>query len=157
MTRKIDRGVRARHALRHLAPAGLVLGTLLLPRTGAAAGPIRAPRVPPCSATRPAVKAQPPPSTTVATIEQAYTCLLTHYPTGQTLDDRVLLHGAMVGLITDLVQRGVDQSTAVLPALRGDHNANWQAFRRTYLSIAARLPHDARTQQSLARATIAGL
>jgi carboxyl-terminal processing protease len=94
---------------------------------------------------------------TVATVEQAYFCLLAHYPAGQTLDDRTLLHGAMVGLIGYLLQQGLDQPDAVLPALHGDRRADWHTFGRTYVRIAARLPQDVRTQQALARATIAGL
>ncbi len=156
-TRKINRGAWARRALRHTALVALVLGTLLLPRTRATAGPIRAPRVPPCGAAQPSATAQTLPPTTVATIEEAYTCLLAHYPSGPALDDRVLLHGAMVGLITDLMRRGLDQPTAMLPALHGDHAADWRAFRAAYLAIAARLPRNPRVQQNLARATIAGL
>lgn len=153
MTRTINRGPQPWRVPRHLALAAVVLGTLLVPHLGATDGPSRAPRVLPCSASQPAVTTP----TMVATIEQAYTCLLAHYPTGPTLDDRVLLHGAMVGLIADLVQQGVDQPNAVLPALSGDRVADWLAFRRTYLAIAARLPRDAHAQQALAQATIAGL
>src|SRR2546426_1013999 len=43
--------------------------------------------------------------TTLATIEQAYWCLFDHYVTGKTLDDRLLLHGALSGLIQELLRR----------------------------------------------------
>jgi carboxyl-terminal processing protease len=143
-------------ALRTLTLVGLVLATTLAPRLSTAAGPSLALDAPPCSDSLPGITAQALP-TTVVTIEQAYGCLLAHYPTGPTVDDRVLLHGAMVGLIGYLLQQGLDQPDAVLPALYGDRRADWQAFGRTYVRIAARLPRDVRTQQALALATIEGL
>src|SRR5581483_5290301 len=139
--------------IRHLVALGLLLAAALAPRGAATAGSIRAAGVAPCSATQPA---PPLPPTSVTTIEQAYTCLLMHYPTGSALDDRLLLRGAMVGLVTELLRQGRDQPGAVLPDLHGDHASDWQAFRRAYLAVAARLP-DARSRQSLARATLAGL
>ncbi len=100
---------------------------------------------------------QAPVPTSVITIAQAYACLLVHYPTGATLDDRLLLHGAMAGLIADLLQHGQDQPGAVLPALHGNPTLDWRSFHQTYTAIAARLPQDEPTQEGLAQATIAGL
>lgn len=137
----------------HLTLLCLLLTGILAPCSAAAAGAVHAARLASCSATQPAPPLQP---TGVATIEQVYSCLLMHYPTGPALDDRLLLRGAMVGLVTELMRQGRDQAGAVLAALHGDHAADWQAFRHTYLAIAARLP-DARSRQSLARATITGL
>jgi carboxyl-terminal processing protease len=62
--------------------------------------------------------------TTLTTLEQAYWCLFAHYVTGKTLDDRVLLHGAFSGFVQELLRRGVDQPTALLPALSGDRQAD---------------------------------
>ncbi len=71
-----------------------------------------------CVATTPGA---PPPlsPTTLTTLEQAYWCLFDHYVTGKTLDDRVLLNGAFSGFVQALLRRGVDQPTAMLPALSG--------------------------------------
>jgi carboxyl-terminal processing protease len=157
MTRHAEDWTWSRHALHRVVLLGLMVVVLCAPSADAAAGSASPPNAPTCSTARPGATGQPLPSTTVATIEEAYTCLLAHYPTGPILDDRLLLHGAMAGLITELLQLGADQPTAVLPALGGNPTADWQAFRRTYLTIAARLPRDERIQQGLAQATIAGL
>ncbi len=106
-----------------------------------------------CSVTSQTVTAK----TSVGTIGEAYTCLLAHYPTGATLDDRVLLQGAMAGVIGQLVQDGLDQPTAVLPELSGDRAVDWQAFRRNYGAIVAHLPRDGHIQEHLAQAAIAGM
>jgi carboxyl-terminal processing protease len=97
------------------------------------------------------------PPTTVTTIAQVYACLLAHYPTGSTLDDRVLLHGAMAALATDLARHGWDQSAAVLPPLHGTPAADWRAFRQTYAIIAAGLPRDGRIRAGVAQAAINGM
>jgi carboxyl-terminal processing protease len=132
--------------------AGLCVSMPMPPvRAAAAAG--RPAGVVPCGA---AVIAAPTP-TSLTTIEQAYNCLLAHYPSGQSLDDRVLLHGAMVGLVNALTQRGLDTSVAVLPALRGDHTSDRQAFSRMYTAIMRHLPKVPSIRESLAQAAIAGL
>jgi carboxyl-terminal processing protease len=156
MTIPITRRVRAQRPRHYLALAALLSVILLTPRLGMAAAPSATPGGPACSADQP--QAAPPfPPPTMATIAEAYSCLLAHYPTGDALDDRVLLHGAMVGLVSYLLQQGLDQPDAVLPALTGNRSADWQAFRQTYVRIAARLPHHARVQQGLVRAAITGL
>jgi carboxyl-terminal processing protease len=101
-----------------------------------------------------------PPSlkpTTLTTIEQAYWCLFDHYVTGKTLDDRTLLNGALSGLIQELLRRGLDQSSAMLPALTGDRRSDWQAFSTMYQQVSAALPQDTRLQQALAAATMQGM
>jgi carboxyl-terminal processing protease len=102
----------------------------------------------------------PPPSlrpTTLTTLEQAYWCLFDHYVTGKTLDDRVLLNGAFIGLEQALLRRGVDQSTARLPALSGDRQADWHTFGTVYQHVIQALPQDASLQQDLAAATMQGM
>lgn len=102
---------------------------------------------------------QPPPltPTTLTTIEQAYWCLFDHYVTGKTLDDRILLKGASSGLIQELLRRGIDQSSAMLPALTGNRQSDWQAFSVMYQQVSAALPQDASLQQALAAATMQGM
>ena len=102
---------------------------------------------------------QPPPlkPTTLTTIEQAYWCLFDHYVTGNTLDDRILLSGASSGLIQELLRRGIDQPSAMLPALTGNRQSDWQAFSRMYRQVSAALPQDTDLQQALAAATMQGM
>jgi carboxyl-terminal processing protease len=95
--------------------------------------------------------------TTLATIEQAYWCLLDHYVTGKTLDDRLLLNGALSGFIQELLCKGMDQSLAMPPALSGDRQADWQAFSTVYQRVSAALPQDASLQQTLAAAAMQGM
>jgi carboxyl-terminal processing protease len=95
--------------------------------------------------------------TTLTTLEQAYWCLFAHYVTGQTLDDRVLLNGAWSGFVQELLRRGVDQPTALLPALSGDRQADWHSFGSVYQRVMQALPQDASLQQDLAAATMQGM
>lgn len=95
--------------------------------------------------------------TALTTIEQAYWCLFDHYVTGKTLDDRLLLNGAFNGFIQELLRRGMDQSTAMLPALNGDRQTDWQAFSTMYQQVSAALPRDASLQQALAAAAMQGM
>jgi carboxyl-terminal processing protease len=101
----------------------------------------------------------PPPSTptTLSTLEQAYWCLLDHYVTGKTLDDRVLLDGAFSALVQELLNKGLDQSTAMSPVLSGDRQADWSAFREVYQRVSNALPHHADLQQDLVTATMRGM
>jgi carboxyl-terminal processing protease len=135
-----------------LVIAGLCV-SMPMPRVRAVASAGRPAGAVPCGA---AVTTAPAP-TSLSTIEQVYNCLLAHYPSGQSLNDRVLLHGAMVGLVDALTQQGLDTSVAVLPALRGDPTSDWQAFSRMYTAIAQHPPKAPSIRESLAQAAIAGL
>lgn len=95
--------------------------------------------------------------TTVDTIGQAYRCLLDHYVSGAALDDRVLLAGAFAGLAQELARRRLDRPDATAPALRGDRDLDWNAFRAAYRRITDRLPADPQVRQAVAAATITGL
>lgn len=107
-----------------------------------------------CSAPTNGEQPAPLTPTTLTTIEQAYWCLFDHYVTGKTLDDRILLKGASSGLIQELLRRGIDQPSAMLPALTGNRQSDWQAFSTIYQQVRAALPQDASLQQALAAATM---
>jgi carboxyl-terminal processing protease len=110
-----------------------------------------------CVALDPANKAPAPASTTLSTLEQAYWCLLDHYVTGKTLDNQVLLEGAFGALVQELLRKGLDQATAMLPALSGDRQADWQVFSTAYQKVSQALAADADLQQDLAAATMQGM
>lgn len=93
-----------------------------------------------------------PASSSIHTIKQAYNCILDNYPAA--LDPRSLLQHAMGGMVNYLVQHHQDQPGAVLPALTGDRQADWQAFERTYTTMTAHLSSN---QQDLVAAAIAGM
>src|SRR5258708_6008149 len=65
-----------------------------------------------------------PAPSSIHTIKQAYNCILDNYPTA--LDSRSLLQHAMSGMVNYLVQHHQDQRNAVLPALTGNRQADWQ-------------------------------
>lgn len=135
-------------ALIVLVALGLAVGVQIATRP-AAAGPL-------CQQNGVARGGRPSPSS-VTTIEQAYDCVLAHYPTGTTLDDRLLLRGAMAGLVDYLTRHGIDQAAAVLPALSGDRRADWRAFSRTFAAVLSRVPRHPDVRHDLVVATIDGL
>jgi carboxyl-terminal processing protease len=113
------------------------------------------PRPPACSSEFPP---QPPPPkpTTVTTIGQAYYCIFANYFSGPVLDSRDLLVPAFASLTQELQRRGLDQSGATLPALRGNKDLDWAAFSRVYEQISAKLPDDT-ARQAVAAATLSAM
>ncbi|EFH82435.1 S41 family peptidase [Ktedonobacter racemifer] len=93
-----------------------------------------------------------PAPSSIHAIKQAYNCILDTYPT--VLDPRSLLQHAMSGMVNYLVQQHQDQRSAVLPALTGDRQVDWQAFERTYTTMTAHLSSN---QQGLVAAAITGM
>ncbi|GHO49031.1 hypothetical protein KSX_71940 [Ktedonospora formicarum] len=90
-----------------------------------------------------------PAASSIHTIKQAYNCILDTYPTA--LDHRKLLQHAMSGMVNYLVQQHQDQRSAVLPALAGDRQQDWQAFEQTYATMTT---HHSLNQQKLVAAAI---
>ncbi|MFL6126962.1 S41 family peptidase [Actinophytocola sp.] len=109
------------------------------------------PRPAACTSTLPPT---PPPltATTVDTIGQAYFCIADHYVDGA---GSTLFAGAFAGLTQELHRRGIDTATATMPALTGDPDADWSAFRERYQAVVAPLP--AALRQPLAEAALRGL
>jgi carboxyl-terminal processing protease len=105
---------------------------------------------------------QPPPPpeskpTTVATIGQAYYCILDNYFAGPVLDNRSLLVAAFAGLTQELLRRGLDQPQATLPPFSGKSSKiddDWAAFSQVYVQITAKLPADPAVRQAVAEATM---
>ena len=95
--------------------------------------------------------------TTVTTIGQAYHCVFDNYVTGPILDSRTLLVPAFTAVTQELQRRGLEQSTATLPALTGRRDQDWAAFRRTYEQVVAKLPADATVRQAVAGAAIGAM
>ena len=124
---------------------------------GQAASPA-AHRPPACSVLTPTSPPPPPVApTTDVTLAQAYYCLIDHYFSGATLDDRVLLTGAFTGLVEKLGKLGLDRSDAVMPALTGRRDGDWAAFSAAYRRLLAEATTDPATRQQLAGATMAGM
>jgi carboxyl-terminal processing protease len=158
----------ARPTTRKLRIAAVAVGAVAL--IGAAplayAGQFRA-DVTTSSTTAPACVSrgsQPPPTapptpkpTTVTTLQQAYYCILTNYYAGPVMDDRTLLVGAFTRFTAELMSRGVDQATATLPKLTGDHQQDWDGFADMYRQVLKGLPNDAVLQQAVAAATMQGM
>jgi carboxyl-terminal processing protease len=130
---------------------------VFLPDAAPAGRPAFAAPNPTSLCTAPTGPPVPVTPTTVDTIGQAYRCLLDHYVTGPSLDDRVLLTGAFAGLAQELARRRLDRPDATAPALHGDRDGDWTAFRAAYRRLTDRLPADPQVRQAVAAATLTGL
>lgn len=118
--------------------------------TGAATG-----RPPACA--RPSGDPPERTETSVTTIGQAYHCVFDNYVRGPILDPRTLLVPAFTAVTQELQRRGLEQSTATLPALTGRRDQDWAAFRRTYEQVVAKLPTDATVRRAVAGAAIGAM
>jgi carboxyl-terminal processing protease len=90
----------------------------------------------------------------VDVVEQGYRCILQHYITGKTLDDRVLLRGAFKEIAQSLP---ANLSDMTLPSLLGDRDVDWQIFANTYGAIALLLSQTPSVQQALAELALFGM
>ena len=90
----------------------------------------------------------------VAIVEQGYRCILSHYITGKTVDDRTLLRGAF-----DEITGSLPASFAgfTLPSLLGDRDVDWQLFADEYSTIALLLPQTATIQHALVELALFGM
>src|SRR5882757_9717959 len=121
-------------------------------------GGLQAPACPPpVSPGQPLSHPPPITATTVATLGQAYSCVLDNWADGTTLDDRVLITGAFAGLTQELQQRGLDQATAMPPALTGNHNSDWTSAGPVLQRVIDALPADPQVRQAVLAAAMNGL
>jgi len=125
--------------------------------TAAASGQQAGQPPPPCQAVAAGAPPSQPQPTSIATVEQAYYCIFSHYFSGATLDDSVLLTGAFEGFTLELRRRGLDQAAAMLPALSGDRDSDWMAFSNVYQRVISDLPDDPQLRQALVTATMNGM
>lgn len=137
----------------------MVAGGLLVTTQNASADPVPAAaptdRPTACVPQDPANPQPPAPApTSVDTVAQAYYCILDHYYGGARLDDRQLLQYAFQAVVRKLRERGADQPNAVLPALSGDHDADWPVFARRLQEVLDAVPDG---QEELAVAAVQGL
>ncbi|WP_380282169.1 S41 family peptidase [Kitasatospora purpeofusca] len=148
--------------------AGLALlatSGLAVPGTTASAGPLSGAAVAARAtsgtgqACTPAVDGPPRPQkpTTVATLRQAYRCILDHTYRGPVIDDRVLLQAAFKKITQELQSRHQDLPIATLPKLTGRRDADWNAFAGKYQAVLDALPNDPALRQALASAAIEGM
>ncbi|HWE63638.1 MAG TPA: hypothetical protein VHB98_18140, partial [Chloroflexota bacterium] len=135
----------------------LLLGALVLPwlyRTAARAAVPAQVTLPKCKVINTPKDLLTGASTDLAIVEQGYQCLLQHYSSGKTLDDRTLLRGAFNELAQSLP---ADVSGITLPPLLGDRDVDWQIFANTYGAIALLLAQTATVQQALAELSLFGM
>jgi carboxyl-terminal processing protease len=150
----LNRVRRRARVLTFVGAAGVVLSILIAPAARAVAGYPSIDAPPACGSAAPAANA----TTSLNTVAEAFACVLDRYPYGPAIDDRMLLRGAMAGMVTYLAKQGLDQTNAILPALTGNREADWRTFARSYAAIAERLPEGPiPAQHGLASAAIAGL
>ncbi|ONI79514.1 hypothetical protein ALI144C_27370 [Actinosynnema sp. ALI-1.44] len=95
--------------------------------------------------------------TTIATIGQAYYCVFKNYVGGDQVNHRRLLASAFAGLTEELHRRQLDRTGATMPALSGNRDRDWVAFRAAYQQVIGQLPADPTLHQALAAATMRGM
>lgn len=75
---------------------------------------------------------------------QAYFCIFQNYFSRPVLESRSLLVPAFAALTRELQRRALDLSAASLPALVGQMQRDWAAFKKVYDQFSGRLPEDPR-------------
>ncbi|HWE61913.1 MAG TPA: S41 family peptidase [Chloroflexota bacterium] len=90
----------------------------------------------------------------LAIVQQGYQCILRHYISGKSLDDRILLRGAFNSLTQSL---GAYAAGITLPALSGNRDADWRAFATAYDALAAHFKPLPVVQQLLAEQSLLGM
>src|SRR5882724_13288018 len=111
----------------------------------------------PVSPGRPPTTPPPTTPTTVTTLGQAYSCILDNWADGTTLDDGVLITGAFAGFTQELQRRGLDQATAMPPALTGNHGSDWTSAAGVLQRVVDALPADPQVRQAVLAAAMNGL
>ncbi|MEO3796939.1 S41 family peptidase [Nonomuraea sp. B10E15] len=109
---------------------------------------------PSATATRTKAAESTATATGITTVEQAYSCVLDHYYARDRLDHRDLLAAAFGGMTVELARLGLDRPDAVMPPLRGDRAADWDAFAATYERVTAALSGGASRREALAAAAV---
>jgi carboxyl-terminal processing protease len=90
----------------------------------------------------------------IAIVEQGYHCILSHYITGKSLDDRVLLRGAFNEIAVSLPS---SLSGFTMPPMLGDRTIDWDLFAEEYDTIASLLSQSAGVQQAMAELALIGM
>ncbi len=94
----------------------------------------------------------PEKSATVATVEQAYRCILLHYVDRKTLDHKILLNGAW-----DIFKEaGLPAADTAPLALTGDREADWLVYQGRYNALVQKYGRAINTSL-LARVAIDGM
>ncbi|WP_143765148.1 S41 family peptidase [Catenulispora acidiphila] len=100
-----------------------------------------------------------PPATpaTLATLHQAYNCILDNAYAGSETDTRVMLRDAFQSITQELMRRDLDQPTASIANLTGHRDQDWASFAKAYQQVIAGLPGNTAAQQAVASAAVAGM
>ncbi len=93
-------------------------------------------------------------ATDLSIVKQGYQCILSHYISARTLDDRPLLREAMQEIARALPPT---VTGATLQGLSGNHDADWQIFAKTYNAIAGQLVQTTAAQQELSELALLGM
>jgi carboxyl-terminal processing protease len=109
-----------------------------------------------CTESQPGSLPPQPTPTTIDTLGQAFSCILDHYFSGSRMDDRTLLASAFAGVTEGLSRSGHDTPAAVLPALRGDRQADWAAVAAVLHRVVDPLT-DSTLRETLAAAAITSM
>jgi carboxyl-terminal processing protease len=95
--------------------------------------------------------------TTLATLQQAYNCILDNAYAGAELDTRVLLRYAFKRVTEELIRRNIDQPTATISNLTGNRKTDLESFTKVMQTVFAGLPDNAEARQAVAAAALNGM
>jgi carboxyl-terminal processing protease len=98
-----------------------------------------------------------PTPTTLATLRQAYNCILDNAYAGSELDTRVMLRYAFKRVTEELMRRDIDQPTATIANLTGNRKTDLESFTKAMQTVFAGLPDNAEVRQAVAAAALSGM
>lgn len=92
------------------------------------------------------------------TVQEGFSCLLAHYVTGASLDERILLRGAYTEMDNALQENGIAVPDSMHePAFAGSSGHDWQLFARVFDKLNSLLPANAVIPGALAQLALAGM
>ncbi len=78
---------------------------------------------------------------TLATVQEGFNCLVTHYIAGKKLDDEKVLGGAYTEMVTSLQANGVIIPESISePVFSGSRDHDWQLFAQAFQRLNSLLP-----------------
>jgi carboxyl-terminal processing protease len=93
----------------------------------------------------------------IATVREAYQCLLDHYVSGTALDDRTLLHGAFSTIVNNLPGQTAFLARSIPLPLIGNRTRDWTAFNQWYSGFLQQLQGADQLAGALAEAALFGM
>ena len=143
---------------RHIGPrlGMLALLACLIWPTAAHAGGVAPPAR--CTVLSSARSVSPVRTPSLLTVQEGFSCLLAHYVTGASLDERTLLRGAYNEMDNALQVNGIAVPSSMRePAFTGSREQDWRLFAQAYTNLNSLLPATFVIPGALAELALAGM